>query len=304
MSNYLIIGAGPIGNAVTRRLIGANHQVTVLTRSGSGLDDAGVCRVVGDAADTLRVSGFAASCDAIFNCANPKYHRWAKDWPPVANALQAAAERSGATLVTLSNLYAYGPGSGPMRADTPLAATYEKARVRATMWTNALTAHNEGRIHAVEVRASDFVGPNASAVMSSAMLERIVKGKRCWVMGSPDMPHSWTYTDDVARALVACADTPASWGRAWIAPTNEPRTQREMINEFADIAGVARVKVSSVPTTFMRILGVASPLIREFPKTVYQFNEPFVVDDTATRAELGLEPTPWVDVLKSTIATL
>ncbi len=47
-----------------------------------------------------------------------------------------------------------------------------------------------------------------------------------------------------------------------------------------------------------------SPLIREFPKTVYQFNEPFIVDDTATRTELGLEPTPWVDVLKSTIAAL
>ncbi len=67
----------------------------------------------------------------FFNCANPKYHQWAKDWPPIASALQTAAERSGATLVTLSNLYAYGPGSGVMSADTPLAATYEKARVRA-----------------------------------------------------------------------------------------------------------------------------------------------------------------------------
>jgi hypothetical protein len=38
-------------------------------------------------------------------------------------------------------------------------------------------------------------------------------------------------------------------------------------------------------------------MTRELPKTLYQFTAPFVIDDTASRRTLGLEPTPWHDVL-------
>lgn len=45
----------------------------------------------------------------IYNCVNPAYHRWATDWPPIAAALLDAAERADALLVTMGNLYGYGP---------------------------------------------------------------------------------------------------------------------------------------------------------------------------------------------------
>jgi len=62
-------------------------------------------------------------------------------WPPIANALLVAAERSGAVLATTSNLYGYGPVSAPMTEATPLAATGTKGRVRVQMWRDALAAH-------------------------------------------------------------------------------------------------------------------------------------------------------------------
>jgi hypothetical protein len=41
--------------------------------------------------------------------------------------------------------------------------------------------------------------------------------------------------------------------------------------------------------------------MRELPITLYQFEKPFVMDDTATRKELGLKPTPLSAVLKATV---
>ena len=102
---HLVVGAGPIGSAVTRRLAAAGDLARVVTRSGSGPDLPGVERVAADASDTARLGELAAGADVIYNCVNPQYHRWATDWPPIAAALLRAAETSGAVLVTTSNLY-------------------------------------------------------------------------------------------------------------------------------------------------------------------------------------------------------
>ena len=80
----------------------------------------------------------------MYNCANPPYHRWPELWPPLAAAMLAAAERTGAVLVTMSNLYGYGPVDGPMTEDLPLRPTTAKGRVRAAMWHDALAAHQAG----------------------------------------------------------------------------------------------------------------------------------------------------------------
>ena len=61
-------------------------------------------------------------------------------------------------LVTIGNLYGYGPVDGPMTEDTPLAATGAKGRVRNRMWADALAAHRAGRVRVTEVRGSDYVG--------------------------------------------------------------------------------------------------------------------------------------------------
>ena len=296
MSKYVIVGSGTVGGDVASLLAAQQHQVTVVSRSGGGSVSPLITGVALDASNADELSRLAEGAAAIFNCANPLYHRWPTDWPPIASALLVAAARSNAVLTTLSNLYVYGRASGPMAPDAPLLADYEKAQVRATMWRDALAAHERGELRACEVRASDFVGPGSQSVLGR-LIPTLLKGKTCRVLGSPDQPHSWTYTHDVARTLVACAQRPEAWGEVWHAPTNEPRTQRDALNELADLAGVPHVKVRSVPLVALRAAGLFSPTLREFPTTLYQFTAPFVIDDTATRLKLGLEPTPWPEVL-------
>lgn len=301
MSEYLVVGAGAVGTSVAKLLATQDHRVRVVTRSGSGPKHPLISRVSADASNADLVTEIASGCDAIFNCANPRYNRWPTDWPPIANSLLAAAERSGAVLTTLGNLYSYGRTTQPMSPDSPFLADYEKAKVRGKMWTDALGAHNAGRIRATEVRASDFIGPNAQGHMGDRVVPRLLSGKRCQVIGSTDQPHSWSYTVDVARTLITCAQWPEAWGRAWHASTNPPKTQQEVIDDLADLANVPRVKVSTVPNFIIKAIGLFNPLIRELPKTMYQFTAPFVIDDSATRRQFGIEPTPWPEVLRANL---
>lgn len=301
MSKYVIVGAGTIGSSVATRLAGDGHAVTVVSRSGGGPRHELITRAGADAKDAKRLSELCVGAGAIFNCANPRYHRWPTDWPPIANSLLESAETSQAVLVTLSNLYPYGVPTGPMSPESPFLANFEKAHVRAKMWHDALDAHRAGRIRACEVRASDFVGARDQSVLGDRVIPRILAGRSCQVLGDPDMIHSWTYTEDVVSTLIAGAQTLGAWGRAWHAPTNPGRTPREAIDDIADVAGCAHVRVKSIPMAAIRLLGIVNPIVRELPTTAYQFRVPFVIDDSATRQELGLEPTPWREALAACI---
>src|SRR5918994_759544 len=130
---HVIVGKGPVGTTTADLLAAHGHRVRVLSRSGGTSTDAIEHRRV-DAADAGALAAAAHGAAALYNAVNPAYHRWATDWPPVAAALLTAAERTGAVLVTMSNLYVYGSPTGPMGPDSPLAATDLKGRVRIAEW--------------------------------------------------------------------------------------------------------------------------------------------------------------------------
>jgi nucleoside-diphosphate-sugar epimerase len=262
---------------------------------------AGIARRAADATDATLLAELTRGAEALFNCANPRYHRWLTDWPPIARSLLMAARSTGATLVTLGNLYAYGPPDRPMLPDDPLSSTLPKARVRAAMWEDALALHRSGEIHAVEVRASDFLGATEQSQFWRAV-PRLLAGKSVQVLGDPDAPHTWTFVGDVSRTLVACALDETTWGRPWHVPSPPARSSRQVVDDLADAAGLPRVKVSGVPTLALHALGLFQPELREFTKTMYQFRAPFVMDDQESRARLGIVPTPWPDILEATLA--
>lgn len=301
MSKYVVFGAGPIGRAIARQWTASGHEVVLASRSGSGPQMPGVTRVAIDAADPDAVARAAEGADALVNALNPAYHRWPTDWPPMAASLLDAAASSGALLITVSNLYGYGPVAGPITEDLPLAATGTKGRVRAQMFQDALRAHREGRVRMVEVRASDYVGPGAESHLGDRVVPRLLAGKSVSVLGSPDQPHTWTYTEDVARLVVALAERPDAWGRAWHVPSNPARTQRQACADLAEVAGVPAPTVRSIPSVALRLLGLVNPTIRELKETRYQFDAPFVMASSAAENELDVRPTPWSAVLADTL---
>jgi len=301
MALHVIVGKGPVGTTTAAELVRRGHEVRVLSRSG-GASTAEVEHRTVDATDADALVAASRGAAAIYNAVNPEYHRWATDWPPVAAALLTAAERTGAVLVTMSNLYGYGRPSGPMTPDSPLAATDIKGRVRIRMWTDALAAHEAGRVRVTEARAADFFGPQVPAAHShlGRQLAGLRAGRRAWVIGDPDAPRTWAFMPDVATTLATLGTDERALGRAWHVPSTEPRSQRQALGDLAAAMGVAPAPVSGVPWPVLRAIGVLVPMMREVVAVRHQFDQEFVIDASGTRATFGLEPTPWHEAIAAT----
>jgi nucleoside-diphosphate-sugar epimerase len=288
MSNNVIVGSGPIGSAIARLLVDRGETVTMVTRSGRGPAHPRIKLVAADASDALRMSSLTEGAAALYNCANPKYTEWEKLWYPMNDAMIAAAKSAGAVYVITGNLYVYGPQpGGRMSESTPLAATGRKGKVRIKMWHDAL---NSG-VRTVEVRGSDYLGAGAVGVFSSVLLPAIAKGRTAYAPGNPDLPHSFTYTGDMARTMVALAADERAYGRAWHAPTLPAVTIRDLADRYTDLTGQPRVKLRALPRFVMRTAGLVVPMAREMAEMDYQFYAPFHLDSTLTEDTFGLQPS-------------
>jgi nucleoside-diphosphate-sugar epimerase len=293
MGTHVIVGAGSVGTATARALVDQGHEVVMVTRSGSGPDLPGIRKVACDASDPVALSAAAGRHDALYNCANPPYHRWSELWPPMAAALLDVASGADSVLVIMGNLYGYGPVDHAMTEDDPLAATGTKGRVRVGMWADALAAHQAGRVRVTEARASDFYGPGVvETSFFGRNVDRLLRGRKAYVLGDPDVPHAATYVPDVGRTLAALGTDDRAWGRPWHVPTAPALTQRQMATRFCQIAGAPSARVGSLPPAVLKVAGLFSPQVRELQETRYQFEQPFLLDSTACTATFGITATP------------
>jgi nucleoside-diphosphate-sugar epimerase len=302
MSEHVIVGAGAIGTATALLLAERGDHVRLVTRRGTGPQHPAIELVAADATDAERLTELTRGAAALYNCASPQYHQWFTDWPPLHAAFLAAAERTGATLVAMSNIYGYGPVDEPMTPKTPIAATHPKLLLRARMWDDMLAAHEAGRLRAAEVRASDYI--EANSLLSNLIGAPVLAGRRAYAPSPLDVPHSWTSVHDCARALVAAATDEQALGQVWFAPTNPALTVRQLVTRFAEVNGAPAPKLTSIPYPVLWTAGLFQPFIKELRTTRYQFTRPFVIDSRATTQVLGLQPTPMDEALRDAAARL
>lgn len=301
-TKHVIIGAGPTGRATATYLQAQGHRVILASRSGAGPEVPGVHRVKIDATDSTALTALVDGAAAMYNCMNPTaYTRWAQEWPPLHRSLMHAAQATDAVLVTLSNLYMYGPmrHQAPITPDTLEEPQDTKGEIRARMDRETLQAHQRGTLRAVVVRASDFIGPDlGDNGHATRNIPTIAAGRTVRVIGSPDQPHSWTNIDDVAATLATVALRDDAHGRVWFAPTNPPATQRELTRDLARALNQPMPKVTAMPQSLLKLLAKVSPMMREIHSISYQFTDPWVIDSSATTQALGLQPTDWKTVIR------
>jgi nucleoside-diphosphate-sugar epimerase len=299
---HLIVGAGPVGSHVAALLAERGSRVVVASRSGRSTGIDGVEHLALDASDADALSRAAEGTDYLYNCANPAdYTQWERVWPPLAASLLSAAERSGAVYAITGTLYPYGPVDVPLSEGLPDAATDHKGRLRARMWADAKAAHDAGRLRAVEIRGSDYMG---RGVGGNGHISRLVpdalRGRRVTMMGRTDQPHTFTDVADAARTLVAAAEDPGAHGRVWHVPSNRPVTQAQALTDVLASVGRPPVKISALRGAAMSAVALASPFMREMREILYQWERPYVLDDSAARARFGITPTPWEEVCRRT----
>ena len=289
MADHVVIGAGSIGTNVARLLVERGESVRIITRGGSGPEHPLIERVAADASDASRLTELARGAKVIYHAANPpSYTSWERLLPPLQTAAIAAAKADDAVLALTGSMYAYGPQpGGRMNEHTPMAAVGHKGRLRKRLWEQALAAG----IRTVDVRGSDYIGRDANGIYPLLIKPALDKGKAAWITGHLDMPHTFTFNTDMARALTRLAPDERAWGRAWHVPSPPAVTIRELARRYAVAAGKPPIRLLQMPRFVMRTAGLVVPIAREMAEMDYQWYAPFLMDATETARTFGLTAT-------------
>ena len=102
--------------------------------------------------------------------------------------------------------------------------------------------------------------------------------------------------------MIRAADDSSLWGSVLHAPTAAPLSQRELVTLYAEAAGVPAPRVTGLPTWVLRAVGAVHRDTRELAEMAYQFEQPFVLDSTASQTLLALTPTPMAEGAAATVA--
>ncbi len=304
---HVIFGTGAVGRALMEALLRRGEKVRLVNTSGVASVPAEVEVVGGDAADPAFTTGVAQGARVVYQTLNPPYSQWTDKFPALQAGVLAAAEKAGARLVSMENVYMYGPAAGrALTEDLPNDAHTKKGQLRGQMADELLTAHRAGRVEVTIGRASDYFGPRGGAQsnIGDRVFRPALAGKSASVLGDPDQPHTYTYIPDIGEGLAVLGEHPDATGEIWHLP-NDPdtRTTRQLVEIVYRDAGRPETKLKTVPAFLLRTMGLFNPTMRELLEMQYLYAEPFVVDSTKITARLGLRATPVEQALADTLAT-
>jgi nucleoside-diphosphate-sugar epimerase len=254
-----------------------------------------------DVTDPAQASTAVTGASVVYQALNPPYHLWHEFFPALQAAALSAARTANARYVSIENLYMYDP-SKPMTEASPVAPLSRKGVLRQRMAEEVLAAHARGEVRTTALRSSDYYGPG---VLGSALGERVfgnlVAGKKAQLSGSTQMPHSFSYIEDVGRAAATLGTHDTALGQVWMAPHAPARTQGQMIDEACRVLGVGP-RIRAVSPLMMHVVGLFVPAARASVEMMYQFTAPFVVDSSRIEREFGLSATPIPIGIERTIA--
>ncbi|MEA2214305.1 MAG: hypothetical protein QOF83_4253 [Solirubrobacteraceae bacterium] len=300
----VVFGAGQVGLALTARLAELGLPVRVISRHQPAALAEGVEWRAADANDPGAATDAAKGAAVIYQCLNAPYTDWPRSFPPLQHGVLSAAERNSALLVSLENIYGYGPTAGiAMTEDLPLAATTVKGRTRVAMTQELLAAAEAGRVRIAIGRASDFFGAGITTgtTLGGRIFANAVAGKRADFIGNPDLPHTYSYVPDIAAGLATLGTDERAIGGVWHLPGPETVTTRQLLELVASDVGHP-VGVRTLPNLAVRALGIFNPLMRELVEMSYEFDESFVLDTSKYQSTFKTTATPLATAIAATVA--
>lgn len=302
---HVIFGTGAVGLATVDALRRRGRSVRVVNRSGHADVPAGVEVVGGDAGDPAFTTAVSKGARVVYQTLGLPLQDWRAQFPAMQAAVLAAAQATGARLVSMENVYMYGrPNGHPLTETSAYAAHTRKGQLRGRMARDLLAAHESGRVEVAIGRASDYFGPRGGALsnLGDRVVPAALTGRTAGVLGDPDQPHTYTYIPDIGEGLAVLGEHADAPGQVWHLP-NDPdtRTTRQLVDLVYRLAGRPRTRVRGTPTFLLRALGLFDPLLRELVEMQYEFEAPFVVDSSKIAA-LGVRPTPLDRAVAETVA--
>jgi len=221
-----ILGAGGvISNEVVKLLAVQKQPFRLVARHARPVPSA-TETISADLSDKDQAIRAVAGSSIVYLLLGLKYdHKlWAEMWPRImANTIEAC-KRSGAKLIFFDNVYMYGKVSGTMTEETPFNPCSRKGEVRAKIATSLINEWKNGGLTAMIARAADFYGPETPNGLPNVLVfEPFAKNQKASWLANDSVPHSYTYTLDAARSLVALAESESAWNQTWhVATTPNP----------------------------------------------------------------------------------
>jgi nucleoside-diphosphate-sugar epimerase len=300
-----VLGAtGGIGRAIVDELAARDHDVTAASRTATAASwPAGVHAATVDLRDRAATTRACAGADVVVMAAQVPYTGWATELTGLFDAAVDAAAATGAKLVVVDNLYAYGSPGTPITEATPEAATTRKGRLRAALGQRMLAVHAQGRCRVTLGRFSDYYGPGGgNSLLYGLGIGPAVAGRTARTFIADDQPHTFHYLPDAARGFATLAEGDEADGRVWILPAAAALTQGELYDLLGDT--VQRpLKVANVSPRMLWTLGLFNGQMREAREVVAQFDRPYVTDASAFEATFGHLPvTDHAQALAATVA--
>ncbi len=299
---HVVFGAsGNSGSAIIRELMRRKINVRGVNRSGKAEVPEGVEMFKADIFDEQASKLAIEGATVIYNCINIPYDKWVNGLIGLTQNFIDLVSDSKAKIIIIDNLYMYGPKDEPIREDmAPLART-KKGKVRAEVANLYLRAHAEGRIKVAICRASDFYGPGVTnSQMGKRVMPNVLKGKKVSVLFNLDVPHSFSFIDDYAKAVVSLSEHNDAFGQVWHIPAAEPLTQREFLQIAFEEADQAP-KITSLSGPMFNLIAVFMPILKEIKELRYQFEKPFIMDHSKYENRFGSDVTPHREAIRATL---
>jgi hypothetical protein len=130
---------------------------------------------------------------------------------------------------------------------------------------------------------------------------RVLAGRTAYSPYPLDATHTYHYIPDVAAGLatLGCAEIDV-YGRPWMLPCAPPGTLRDLVQRLASQLD-RPIRVAQVPRWMVKTMAVVMPLMPKLDEMLYQWDEPFVVDDRKFRERFNEMPISVDDAATETI---
>lgn len=217
-----------------------------------------------------------------------------------------ACKKHNTKLVFFDNVYMYAESAvSHMTEESLIQAPSKKGKIREQLHKMIIAETEKNNLTALIARAADFYGPdNKNSVLTIAVADNLMKGKKAQVFGNADKIHTYTYTPDAAKATALLGNTDDAYNQVWHVPTTKEKlTGRQWIQLIGEELGL-EPKIQAVPAWMMKLVGLFVPVMKEFPEMLYQYEQDYFFDSSKFEKHFGIKATEPKDGIRNLMRSL
>ncbi len=303
MSYHAILGAGGVvANQLAKLLIAEHEPVKLISRSGHTLP--GAVAVKADMSSLDQTLDAVRDSSTVYLCVGLKYDHdiWTEMWPRIMSNTIEACKRNNAKLVFFDNVYMYGRVNGVMTESTPYNPCSKKGEIRSRIATMLMDEVQKGNLHGLIARAADFYGPYAdrTGVPNVLVFGPLAHGKKASWLVNEQVKHSYTFTLDIAEALLLLSKSGEAYDQIWHLPTApDPFTGEEFVEAVAKNFSV-KPKYRILSKWMVKLFGFFNKNVSEMHEMLYQNEFDYIFDSSKFERSYRLTPTSYDDGIKET----